>query len=150
MIAVIQRVAHANVKIEGDIHGECRQGLLILLGVAIGDTEEDARLLAAKISKLRIFCDENDKMNLSVKDIDGEVLIISNFTLLANYKKGNRPDYMNAAPPSEADRLYRYFTELMRGEVKHVGTGEFGADMKVSLLNDGPVTIVMDSQVLKK
>ena len=150
MIAVIQRVAHANVKIEGDIHGECRQGLLILLGVANGDTEEDARLLAAKISKLRIFCDENDKMNLSVKDIDGEVLIISNFTLLANYKKGNRPDYMNAAPPSEADRLYRYFTELMRGEVKHVGTGEFGADMKVSLLNDGPVTIVMDSQVLKK
>ena len=150
MIAVIQRVAHANVKIEGDIHGECRQGLLILLGVANGDTEEDARVLAAKISKLRIFCDENDKMNLSVKDIDGEVLIISNFTLLANYKKGNRPDYMNAASPSEADRLYRYFTELMRGEVKHVGTGEFGADMKVSLLNDGPVTIVMDSQVLKK
>lgn len=150
MIAVIQRVAHANVKIDGDIHGECRQGLLILLGVANGDTEEDARLLAAKISKLRIFCDENDKMNLSVKDIDGEVLIISNFTLLANYKKGNRPDYMNAAPPAEADRLYRYFTELMRAEVKHVGMGEFGADMKVSLLNDGPVTIVMDSQILKK
>ena len=150
MIAVIQRVGHANVKIDGEIHGQCGQGLLILLGVANGDSEEDARLLAAKISKLRIFCDENDKMNLSVKDIDGEVLIISNFTLLANYKKGNRPDYMNAAPPAEADRLYRFFVELMSAEVKHVGTGEFGADMKVSLLNDGPVTIVMDSQVLKK
>ena len=150
MIAVLQRVAHASVKIDGEIHGQCKEGLLILLGVANGDSEEDARLLAAKISKLRIFCDENDKMNLSVKDIDGEVLVISNFSLLANYKKGNRPDYLNAAPPAEADRLYNFFVDLMREEVKHVGTGEFGAHMEVSLLNNGPITIVMDSQVLKK
>ena len=150
MIAVLQRVAYASVKIDGEIHGQCKEGLLILLGVANGDSEEDARLLAAKISKLRIFCDENDKMNLSVKDIDGEVLVISNFSLLANYKKGNRPDYLNAAPPAEADRLYNFFVDLMREEVKHVGTGEFGAHMEVSLLNNGPITIVMDSQVLKK
>ena len=150
MIAVIQRVKHANVKIDEKLRGECGEGLMILLGVANGDTEEDARLLAAKTVKLRIFCDENDKMNLSVKDIDGEALVISNFTLLANYKKGNRPDYLNAAPPAEADRLYNFFVELLRAELKHVGTGEFGADMAVSLLNNGPVTIVMDSQVLKK
>ena len=150
MIAVIQRVKHANVKIDGQIHGECKHGLMILLGVANGDDEEDARLLANKILKLRIFCDDNDKMNLSVKDVDGEVLVISNFTLLANYKKGNRPDYLNAAAPNEADRLYSFFVELMRAELEHVGTGKFGADMAVSLLNDGPVTIVMDSQVLKK
>ena len=150
MIAVLQRVAHASVKIDGEIHGQCKEGLLILLGVANGDSEEDARLLAAKISKLRIFCDENDKMNLSVKDIDGEVLVISNFSLLANYKKGNRPDYLNAAPPAEADRLYNFFVELMREEIKHVGTGKFGAHMEVSLLNNGPITIVMDSQALKK
>ena len=150
MIAVIQRVKHANVKIDGQIHGECKHGLMILLGVANGDDEEDARLLANKILKLRIFCDDNDKMNLSVKDVDGEVLVISNFTLLANYKKGNRPDYLNAAAPNEADRLYSFFVEFMRAELEHVGTGKFGADMAVSLLNDGPVTIVMDSQVLKK
>ena len=150
MIAVIQRVKHANVKIDGQIHGECKHGLMILLGVANGDDEEDARLLANKILKLRIFCDDNDKMNLSVKDVDGEALVISNFTLLANYKKGNRPDYLNAAAPNEADRLYSFFVELMRAELEHVGTGKFGADMAVSLLNDGPVTIVMDSQVLKK
>lgn len=150
MIAVIQRVKHANVKIEEKIHGECSEGLMILLGVANGDTEEDTRLLASKIVKLRIFCDENDKMNLSVKDIDGEALVVSNFTLLANYKKGNRPDYLNAAAPTEADRLYNFFVELLRAELKHVGTGEFGADMEVSLLNNGPVTIVMDSQILKK
>ena len=150
MIAVIQRVKHANVKIDGQIYGECKHGLMILLGVANGDDEEDARLLANKILKLRIFCDDTDKMNLSVKDVDGEALVISNFTLLANYKKGNRPDYLNAAAPNEADRLYSFFVELMRAELEHVGTGKFGADMAVSLLNDGPVTIVMDSQVLKK
>ena len=92
MIAVIQRVKHADVKIDGCVCGECEHGLMILLGVADGDTEEDARLLASKIVKLRIFCDENDKMNLSLKDVDGEALVVSNFTLLANYKKGNRPD----------------------------------------------------------
>ncbi len=149
MIAVIQRVKNSSVSINGVVNGECAHGLMILLGVAKGDTEEDARLLATKISKLRIFCDENGKMNLSIKDVDGEALIVSQFTLLANYKKGNRPDYFGAAEPNIAIPLYEYFVELMRAEVKHVGTGEFGADMQVSILNDGPVTIVMDSNQLK-
>ena len=149
MIAVIQRVQNSSVSIDGKINGECAHGLMILLGVAKGDTEEDARLLATKISKLRIFCDDNGKMNLSIKDVDGEVLVVSQFTLLANYKKGNRPDYFGAADPSVAIPLYEYFVELMRSEVKHVGTGVFGADMQVSILNDGPVTIVMDSNQLK-
>ena len=149
MIAVIQRVQNSSVSIDGKIKGECAHGLMILLGVAKGDTEEDARLLATKISKLRIFCDDNGKMNLSIKDVDGEALVVSQFTLLANYKKGNRPDYFGAAEPSVAIPLYEYFVELMRSEVKHVGTGIFGADMQVSILNDGPVTIVMDSNQLK-
>jgi D-tyrosyl-tRNA(Tyr) deacylase len=150
MIAVIQRVKNSSVRVDGELCGECGKGLMILLGVAEGDCEEDARLLSSKILKLRIFSDENGKMNLSVKDIGGEALIVSNFTLLANYKKGNRPDYMNAAAPARANELYEYFTSLMRAELAHVATGEFGADMAVSLLNDGPVTIVMDSQILKK
>ena len=150
MIAVLQRVKRADVKIEGEVHGACEHGLMILLGVANGDTEEDARLLASKIVKLRIFCDENDKMNLSLKDVDGEALVISNFSLLANYKKGNRPDYMNAAAPAEADALYEYFVGLLREEIRRVETGKFGAKMEVSLINEGPITIVMDSQVLKK
>lgn len=149
MIAVIQRVKNASVSIDGKINGECSEGLMILLGVAKDDIEEDARLLASKIAKLRIFCDENGKMNLSVKDIDGEALIVSQFTLLANYKKGNRPDYFGAGSPDHANALYEYFVELMRAEVKHVGTGIFGADMQVNILNDGPVTIVMDSNQLK-
>lgn len=149
MIAVIQRVKNSSVSIDGKVHGECSHGLMILLGVAKDDTEEDARLLCTKISKLRIFCDENGKMNLSVKDIDGEALIVSQFTLLANYKKGNRPDYFGAGSPDHANKLYEYFVELMRAEVKHIGTGVFGADMQVSILNDGPVTIVMDSNLLK-
>lgn len=149
MIAVIQRVKSSSVSIDGVIHGECSHGLMILLGVAKDDSQRDAELLAAKISKLRIFCDENGKMNLSIKDVDGEALIVSQFTLLANYKKGNRPDYFGAAEPSTAIPLYEYFVELMKKEVKHVGTGEFGADMQVSILNDGPVTIVMDSNQLK-
>jgi D-tyrosyl-tRNA(Tyr) deacylase len=109
MIAVIQRVQNSNVSINGVINGECSHGLMILLGVAKDDTEDDARVLAAKISKLRIFCDEKGKMNLSIKDIDGEVLVVSQFTLLANYKKGNRPDYFGAAEPSVAIPLYEYF-----------------------------------------
>ena len=149
MIAVIQRVKNSSVSIDGVVNGTCGHGLMILLGVAKGDTEDDARLLAAKISKLRIFCDENGKMNLSVKDVDGEALVVSQFTLLANYKKGNRPDYFGAAEPQIAIPLYEYFVELMKAEVKHVGTGIFGADMQVSILNDGPVTIVMDSNQLK-
>lgn len=149
MIAVIQRVKCASVSIDGVINGECGEGLMILLGVAADDTKIDAELLATKIGKLRIFCDENGKMNLSVKDVNGEALIVSQFTLLANYKKGNRPDYFGAAQPSVAIPLYDYFVDLMKKEVKHVGTGQFGADMQVNILNDGPVTIVMDSNQLK-
>ena len=150
MKAVLQRVKCAKVEVNGEVVGQCDKGLMILLGVAKEDTEEDAKLLAEKIVKHRIFRDENGKMNLSVKDIDGEALIISQFTLMANYKKGNRPDYLESAPPAEANRLYEYFKSLMASELRHVGCGIFGADMKVSLTNDGPVTIVMDSEVLKK
>ena len=150
MKLVIQRVKKAAVSVEGKIVGECGKGLMILLGVARGDTEEDARLLASKICNLRIFCDENDKMNLSVKSIEGEALVISQFTLMANYRHGNRPDFLESAPPDEANRLYEYFADLMTAELRHVGRGVFGAHMEVALVNDGPVTIVMDSEVLKK
>ncbi len=150
MKAVIQRVLNASVKVDGETVGACEEGLMILLGVALGDTENDAELLAKKICNLRIFSDDGGKMNLSVRDIDGEALVISQFTLMANYKHGNRPDYLNSAPPQEANRLYEYFKSLLSLELKHVGCGIFGAHMEVSLINNGPVTIVMDSEVLKK
>ena len=150
MIAVIQRVKRSKVEIDGEISGECGKGLMILLGVADGDCESDAEALAAKIAKLRIFCDPEGRMNLSVKDVDGEMLVVSNFTLLANYVKGNRPDYFGAAAPDEAERLYKYFGALVEKEVRHVGYGVFGADMEVTIVNDGPVTIVMDSKALKQ
>lgn len=150
MIAVIQRVKRAAVTIEEKLAGECGKGLMILLGVAEGDTDYDAELLATKISKLRIFSDEGGKMNLSVKDVDGEMLVVSNFTLLANYVKGNRPDYLSSAKPDEANRLYEYFKSLVKHEVRRVESGEFGADMEVTIVNDGPVTIVMDSKLLNK
>lgn len=150
MIAVVQRVSEGRVTVDGSVVGECGNGLFILLGVAAGDTEEDVQLLADKIVKLRIFSDENGKMNLSLLDIGGELLVVSNFTLLASYRKGNRPDYLNSAPPDEAKRLYDYFVSYVKKSVPHVGEGIFGADMKVSIINDGPVTIPMDSNVLKK
>ena len=150
MRAVIQRVSGASVAVDGAVVGSCERGYLILLGVAEGDTEQDAELLCKKIAALRIFRDENDKMNLSVRDIDGEALVISQFTLLANYRHGNRPDFLASAKPDEAKRLYEYFTELLSRELRRVEHGIFGADMKVSLINDGPVTICMDSEVLKK
>ena len=149
MKAVIQRVTSASVEVDGELVGSCGHGLLILLGVAVGDTEEDLDRMLGKTVKLRIFEDENGKMNKSVQDIDGELLVVSQFTLLANYKHGNRPDYLGAAAPAEANRLYELFVERAKTYVKHVGHGQFGADMKVSLLNDGPVTIVMESEVLK-
>jgi D-tyrosyl-tRNA(Tyr) deacylase len=121
---------------------------MILLGVAAGDTEADMDRLLAKIVKLRIFEDENGKMNRSVQDVQGEMLVVSQFTLLANYRHGNRPDFLQAAPPKEAEQLYERFIEKASGMVSHVGHGRFGADMQVSLVNDGPVTIVMDSDVL--
>ena len=149
MIAVIQRVKRASVVIDGEITGKCEKGLMILLGVADGDDNSDAEALVAKISKLRIFCDESGKMNLSLKDVSGGALVVSNFTLLANYVKGNRPDYFGAAKPEEADRLYKYFGSLLEKEISPVEYGVFGADMEVTIVNDGPVTIVMDSKVLK-
>ncbi len=150
MKAVIQRVSSASVAVDGQTVGSCGRGYLILLGVAEGDTELDAELLCKKIAALRIFRDENDKMNLSIRDIDGEALVISQFTLLANYRHGNRPDFLASAKPDEANRLYEYFKNLLSHELRHVECGIFGADMKVSLTNDGPVTICMDSEVLKK
>ncbi len=148
MIAVLQRVNNAKVEINNSVCGQCGKGFLILLGVALCDTKEDADLLATKISKLRVFSDSDGKMNLSLADIGGETLVISNFTLLANYKKGNRPDFMSAAKLDEAEPLYKYFVQCMRGLSIKTAQGEFGADMQVFLQNDGPVTIVMDSKIL--
>lgn len=149
MIAVLQRVKRACVRVDDKTVGACSHGLCILLGVAVGDTDADAEALAEKIVNLRIFSDENGKMNLSLRDVDGEMLVVSNFTLLASYKKGKRPDYMGAAAPAEAERLYRYFAELCEAQVSRVGRGVFGAAMEVEIINDGPVTISMDSRVLR-
>lgn len=148
MIAVIQRVNSAEVSVDGAAVGKCGRGLYVLLGVAEGDTERDAEALAEKTVNLRIFTDENGKMNLSLMDVDGEMLIVSNFTLLASYRKGKRPDYMGAASPAEANRLYLYFTELCKKSARSVETGAFGEHMESKLVTDGPVTIVMDSKVL--
>lgn len=150
MTSVIQRVNSAVLFADGAYTSEIKKGLYILLGVAKGDTEEDATALAEKISKLRIFTDDNDKMNLSVKDIDGEVMVVSNFTLNANYAHGNRPDYLMAASPAEANGLYEFFLSEMRKRVRLCACGIFGADMRTELSTDGPVTIVMDSAVLLK
>ena len=150
MKAVIQRVSGAHVDIGGERVGACGKGYMILLGVGQGDTREDAELLAAKIVKLRVFEDEAGKMNRSLLDIGGEILVISQFTLLADYRKGNRPDFFGAASPDTARALYEEFIALLQAQLSHVAHGEFGADMQVSLCNDGPVTIVMESDVLKK
>lgn len=150
MIAVLQRVNSAAVYADGEFSGEIGKGLYILLGVEKNDEKYDAELLAEKIAKLRIFCDENGKMNLSVNDIDGEAMIVSNFTLSANYSHGNRPDYFNAAAPDMANELYSYFVYLMKERVKNCATGKFGADMQTKMETNGPVTIIMNSNVLKK
>ena len=150
MRAVVQRVRHALVTADGTPAGTCGNGLLILLGVARGDTADDALRLAEKISKMRIFCDANDKMNLSVRDIGGGALVISNFTLCAAYAKGNRPDYFAAEDPTPANDLYDCFCRLLAERIVHVACGVFGADMQIATELDGPVTIVMDSEVLRK
>lgn len=144
MKAVVQRVTHASVKVDGEIKGEIQNGLLILLGVGMNDSEGDAERLAQKISKLRIFSDENDKINLSVNDIGGSLLVISQFTLYADCRKGNRPNFMNAGKPDEAERLYEYFVSECKKLVPNVQKGVFGADMKVELLNDGPFTVILE------
>ena len=150
MIAVLQRINHATVYSDGVMTGSADKGLYILLGVEKNDSERDAVLLAEKISKLRIFTDENGKMNLSVNDVDGEVLVVSNFTLNANYAHGNRPDYLNGASPDEANRLYEYFLSEMSARVRKCESGVFGSDMRTEMSTDGPVTIVMNSALLDK
>ncbi|WP_266204279.1 D-aminoacyl-tRNA deacylase [Pontibacter kalidii] len=147
MRIVIQRVTQAAVEIEGSTKGKIGPGLLLLAGFTADDTEEDLKWMAGKVAALRIFSDAEGKMNLSIKDVDGEALVISQFTLYASTKKGNRPSYTNAAPPAVSIPLYERFVNLLEEALgKPVQTGEFGADMKVSLLNDGPVTIVMDTK----
>lgn len=149
MKAVIQRVKYATVKVDGKLIGECKQGFMILLGVVDSDTQQDADKLIKKIPVLRIFEDENGKMNKSLLDIDGELLVISQFTLAADCSHGRRPSFTAAAPPDEANRLYEYFVSGIKSSgVSSVQTGEFGADMAVELLNDGPVTIILDSKEL--
>lgn len=144
MKAVLQRVTHASVRVDGEIKGSIEKGLLVFLGVGLEDTEEDVKRLVNKIVKLRIFSDENDKINLSVNDVNGSLLVISQFTLYADCRKGNRPNFMNAGKPDEADRLYELFVEECKKHVPIVEKGVFGADMKVELLNDGPFTIVLE------
>lgn len=151
MRAVVQRVKRTSVTVGGELKGSAGQGFNVLIGVMQGDTDAEAQLLAAKISKLRVFEDENGKMNKSVLDIGGEILVISQFTLCADIKKGNRPSFTDSAPPEEADRLYLAFCEHLReAGVKKVETGVFAADMLISIDNDGPVTIVMDTDIWEK
>ena len=146
MRALIQRVKYASVTVEGSCIGKINHGLLILLGVGPQDTEKEADFLAEKCANLRIFTDEHDKMNLSLLDVKGECLVVSQFTLYADCKKGRRPSFVGAAQPKEADRLYEYFKERVKlAGVEKVEHGQFGADMKVELLNDGPVTIMLDT-----
>lgn len=151
MKAVIQRVSRASVALEGEIKGKIGEGFLVLLGVGEDDTAEDAEILARKVALLRIFCDNEDKMNLSLLDIGGEALVISNFTLCADTKKGNRPSFINAMAPDAANTLYECFCEKLFCEgVKKVEKGVFGGDMKVELLNNGPVTLILDTAIWRK
>lgn len=145
MKAVIQRVSEASVKVDDKIVGEIGKGLMLLIGIDENDEKADADWLIQKILNLRIFGDENGKLNLSVKDISGEILCISQFTLIADYKKGNRPSFIKAAKPEKAVPLFEYFKEEIAKSGLKIEKGIFGADMKVSLINNGPVTIVMDS-----
>lgn len=147
MRTVIQRVTSASVSIGGEVVGEIGKGVMLLLGITPEDTQQDADWLVRKVSRLRIFDDANGVMNLSLLDTGGEALVVSQFTLMASYKKGNRPSYIHAAPPAVAIPLYEYFVaQLQQTLGRPVPTGQFGADMQVNLTNDGPVTIVMDSK----
>ena len=150
MKAVIQRVSYAEVKVDGAVVGKIEKGMLILLGVHENDTSKQADTLAAKIAGLRIFTDDNDKMNLSLKDVEGSVLVISNFTLYGDCSHGRRPSFFSAARPDVAEPLYDYFCSKMSDiGIANVQKGIFGADMAISLLNDGPVTLVIDTDYLK-
>lgn len=147
MKLVIQRVSHASVTIEGHVKSAIGKGYLILIGIGTDDTEDDIRWLAKKVVGLRVFDDENGVMNRNIQEVGGDIIVVSQFTLMAGYKKGNRPSWLKAAPHHISIPLYNRFCEVLSGLMgKDVGTGEFGADMKVKLLNDGPVTICMDSK----
>ena len=150
MRAVVQRVTNADVKIDGRVNGKIDDGLLVLLGVGNGDTEEDMKYIADKIIKLRIFSDENDKMNLSLEDVGGSMLVISQFTLYGDCSHGRRPYFGNAMEPVTANEMYEKFVAYIKEQGIHTETGEFGADMKVSLTNDGPVTIILDTEEIMK
>lgn len=151
MKAVIQRVSEASVSVDDKVVGSCNQGYMILFGAVEGDTLDDVEILAQKTVNLRIFCDENDKMNKSILEIDGEILAISQFTLAADVKKGNRPSFIKALQPSLAKQYYDIFCEKLKSlGVKRVEKGVFGGDMKVSLINDGPVTILYDTEIWGK
>lgn len=142
---VIQRVSHASVTVEGEVLGRIGKGFMVLIGIENSDTEAVADKMVTKMLNLRIFQDENDKMNLSIRDVNGGLLLISQFTLYADCKKGNRPSFVKAGKPDMANEMYEYIIEKCAEEISDVQRGEFGADMKVELLNDGPVTIVLDS-----
>lgn len=146
MRVVIQRVKNASVEIDGNVNGKINTGFLVLLGIASTDTKQDVDYLVKKVVNLRVFSDENDKMNLSLKNVNGELLVISQFTLYGNCREGNRPSFIEAARPDVAVPLYEYFVEECKKQISVVETGVFGADMKVSLLNDGPVTIIIESK----
>lgn len=151
MKAVYQRVTEASVTVEGERIANIGNGVLLLVGVCDGDTQQEAQVLAKKVAELRVFCDENDKMNLSVLDIGGSVLAVSQFTLCASTARGRRPDFFGAAKPDIAKPLFDYFVDCLRQNgVTDVQTGEFGADMQVRLLNDGPVTILLDTDTWKR
>lgn len=145
MRAVVQRVSSSSVTVDGSVIGKTKQGLLVLLGVTDTDTAEDAQYICEKVSHLRIFEDEQDKMNLSVMDVGGEVCVVSQFTLYGDARKGRRPNFMKAAPPTMAERLYLEVVEAFKEKGLPVSTGQFQAHMQVSLVNDGPVTILLDS-----
>lgn len=149
MKAILQRVTHAKVTIDGQVSGEIGTGFLVLLGVAPEDTQEEALYLARKIAGLRVFTDENDKMNLSLKDVAGEVLVVSQFTLYGDCRKGKRPSFIAAARPGTAIPLYEQFVAELMDHDLHVETGWFGADMEVSLINDGPVTLILDTEEMR-
>ena len=145
MRAVVQRSLESSVSVDGRVIAKISKGLVVLLGVGQGDTEAEAAFMADKIANLRIFEDAEGKMNLSVKEVGGEILLISQFTLYGDCRKGRRPSFIDAAPPDEADRLYKLVADLLRDQGLKVGTGEFGAHMLVNIQNDGPVTILIDS-----